>query len=32
MKMLEAGARNYIVKEDINSEIINKVFEQNCKN
>lgn len=27
MQMLEAGARNYIIKEDINTEAIKKVFE-----
>jgi YesN/AraC family two-component response regulator len=26
MQMLEAGARNYIIKEDINTEAIKKVF------
>jgi YesN/AraC family two-component response regulator len=32
MKMLEAGARNYIIKEDINTEILKQVFEQNYGN
>ncbi len=27
MQMLEAGARNYIIKEEINSETLKKVFE-----
>jgi YesN/AraC family two-component response regulator len=27
MQMLEAGARNYIIKEDINTESLKKVFE-----
>jgi len=29
MKMLEAGARNYIIKEEINKETIKKVLEVN---
>jgi YesN/AraC family two-component response regulator len=29
MQMLEAGARNYIIKEDINTEAIKKLFEVN---
>jgi YesN/AraC family two-component response regulator len=27
MQMLEAGARNYIIKEDINTDALKKVFE-----
>jgi YesN/AraC family two-component response regulator len=27
MRMLEAGARNYIIKEDINSETLKRVFD-----
>ena len=27
MQMLEAGARNYIIKEDINTEMIKRMFE-----
>ncbi|MCX7987010.1 MAG: response regulator transcription factor [Bacteroidales bacterium] len=27
MQMLEAGARNYIIKEDINPQILKKIFE-----
>ena len=32
MQMLEAGARNYIIKEDINTEALKKVFEVTVPN
>jgi YesN/AraC family two-component response regulator len=32
MQMLEAGARNYIIKEDINTEALKKVFEVTIPN
>jgi len=31
MQMLEAGARNYIIKEDINSDTLKRVFELNLQ-
>lgn len=31
MQMLEAGARNYIIKEDINTETLKRVFEVTVK-
>lgn len=31
MQMLEAGARNYIIKEDINTETIKRVFDVTVK-